>query len=94
MLKDRKQIYKNVKGSRHQTGVIFGPNPRRATKWCDQPTGPTSGCHIANDDDWANGPPIRFYKSKWKLKLNLGFWGVANAIGNVRNNSQMGDANP
>ena len=78
MLKNRQLIYKNVKNKRVRHGLIYGSNPNRATRWCHQPTGPTFG----------------FYKSKWKLKLNLGFWGVANAIGNVRNNSQMGDANP
>lgn len=40
MLKDRRSVFKNVRGSRLQAGIIFGSNPRRATKWCDQPTAP------------------------------------------------------
>ena len=42
MLSLLKLINKNVKGSRLQSGVIYGPNPKRATAWGNQPTGPTS----------------------------------------------------
>ncbi len=31
-----------IRGRKLQTGIISGPNPKTATKWCDQPTGPTS----------------------------------------------------
>lgn len=41
MLKNIKDIDKNVKGRRLQAGVIYGSNPNSATSWCDQPTGPT-----------------------------------------------------
>jgi len=40
MLADRRLVFKNVRGCRLQAGVIFGSNPRPATKWCDQPTAP------------------------------------------------------
>jgi hypothetical protein len=40
MLKDRRSINKNVRGCRLQAGIIYGSNPRPATKWCDQPTAP------------------------------------------------------
>ena len=40
MLKDKRLVSKNVRGCRLQAGVIFGSNPRTATKWCDQPTAP------------------------------------------------------
>lgn len=41
-----KLINKNVKGCRLQAGIIYGSNPRSATRWCDQPTGPTN--HLSN----------------------------------------------
>lgn len=40
MLKDRRSINKNVRGCKFGAGIIFGSNPKSATKWCDQPTAP------------------------------------------------------
>ena len=40
MLKDRRSIHKNVRGFSSGAGILFGSNPRSATKWCDQPTAP------------------------------------------------------
>ncbi len=37
-----KLITRNVKDCRLQSGVIYGPNPKRAAAWRNQPTGPTS----------------------------------------------------
>jgi hypothetical protein len=37
-----KLITRNVKNCRLQSRVIYGPNPERATAWCNEPTGPTS----------------------------------------------------
>jgi hypothetical protein len=37
-----KLINKNVKGGRLQFGFIYGPNPKKATAWCNQLTGPKS----------------------------------------------------
>ena len=42
MLKLLKLITQNIGGGKLQTGIIFGSNPKRATNWCDQPTGPTN----------------------------------------------------
>ena len=45
MLADRRLVFKNVRGRRLQAGVIFGSNPKSATKWCDQPTAPPQLIH-------------------------------------------------
>ena len=31
-----------ITGRKLRTGIIYGPNPKTATNWCDQPTGPTN----------------------------------------------------
>ena len=46
MLSNKNLVTKNVKGCRLQAGIIYGSNPRTASSWCNQPTGPTS--HFAN----------------------------------------------
>jgi len=42
MLKYKRSINKNVRGCRLQAGIIFGSNPKSATKWRHQTRGPTS----------------------------------------------------
>lgn len=42
MLSNKKLVTRNVKGCRLQAGIIYGSNPRTASSWCNQPTGPTS----------------------------------------------------
>lgn len=80
MLKNRQLIYKNVKNKRVRHGLIYGSNPNRATRWCDQPTGPTLNITHRN----LTGNNGRY------VNYNFGFWGDANANKYFRNSTQMG----
>ena len=52
MLSDKNQVTKNVSGCRLQAGIIYGSNPRTATNWCHQPTGPTGLGLYLNNGPW------------------------------------------
>ena len=40
MLKDRRLVFKNVRGCRLQAGIVFGSNPRTASSWINPATAP------------------------------------------------------
>ena len=80
MLALEKNITKNVKGNRLQYGLVYGSNPNRPTRWCNNPTGPTNKRSFSlNLKDLFN-----------QLWIQLGLWGETNATKqqyNVRNYS-------
>ena len=93
------KIYKNQPNLRieFKQGPPCAWNPsfliRRVKDQINPPSGPPSGSHIANDDDWAIAPPSHTQSQKLPT-MNYGFEGVSNAKEYPGNCPRLGAVNP